>query len=54
MCIFLFIRFYNFIKQIVHIYTVFLKKVRPLFLYLTYELDQIFKTLNRTEVSLFK
>ena len=36
MCIFLFIKFYNFVKVIVCIYIVFLKETRPLFLYLTY------------------
>ena len=36
MCIFLFIKFYNFVKVIVCIYIVFLKEIRPLFLYLTY------------------
>ena len=35
MCIFLFLRFYDFIKGIARIYLVFLKKLRPLFLYLT-------------------
>ena len=38
MHIFLFLRFYNFTKGILHIYTVFFKKLRPLFLYVTYEL----------------
>ena len=33
---FSFLKFYNFIKGIVHIYIVFLKKLRPLFLYLPY------------------
>ena len=36
MCIFLFIKFYNFVKVIVCIYIVFLKETRPLFLYFTY------------------
>ena len=36
MCIFLFIKFYNFVKVIVCIYIVFLKEIRPLFLYLPY------------------
>ena len=54
MCISLFLRFYNFIEEIVQIYMVYLKKLRPLVLYLTYQLVQIFITLNRTNVSLFK
>ena len=33
---------------------VYLKKLRPLVLYLTYQLVQILITLNRTDVSLFK
>ena len=33
---------------------VFLKKLRPLFLYLTYKLLQIFITFNRFDVSLLK
>ena len=33
---------------------VYLKKLRPLVLYLTYQLVQIFMTLNRADVSLFK
>ena len=35
MCIFLFLKFYNFIKGIAHIYIVLLKMLKPLFLYLT-------------------
>ena len=54
MCIFLFLRFCNFIKVIVGIYIVFLKKLRPLFLYLTYELVQIFITFNRKGLSIEK
>ena len=51
MCTFLFIKFFNFIiKGIVRICIVFLKKVRALVLYLTYELLQIFKTFNRSMV----
>ena len=52
MCIFLFLKFYDIIKAIVHIYIVFLKKVGPLILYLTQWLFQIFITCNRTDVSL--
>ena len=40
--------------MIVGIYIVFLRKLRPLFLYLTYELVQIFITFNRTDISLPK
>ena len=54
MCIFVFLRFYNFIKGIVHINIVFLKMLGPLLLYLTYELFWIFITFNRTDVWLFK
>ena len=53
MLIFLF-QFYNFIKGIVHIYIAFFKTLGPLFLYLNYELVQIFITFNRTDVSLLK
>ena len=53
-CIFLFLRFYNFIKGFVHIYIISLKELQLLFLYLTYELAQTFITFNRTDVSLFK
>ena len=53
MCIFLFLRLYNFINWILHIYTVFLKNLRTLFLYLTYELVN-FKNFNRTDASLFR
>ena len=42
MCIFLLLRFYDFSKGIVYIYKVFLKRLRPLFLYLTNEYVQIF------------
>ena len=53
MCIFLFLRFYDFFKGFAHIY-IFIKKLGPLLLYLTYELAQIFMNVNRTEVLLFK
>ena len=53
MCIFIFLKFDNFIKGIVWVYIVFLKKLRPLFLYLTYYHDQIFITVNRTDESFF-
>ena len=52
MCIFLFLRFYNFIEGIVRIYTIFFKKLRPLFLHLTDELAQIFITFNSTGLSM--
>ena len=42
------------VKGIVRICILFLKKLRRLFLYLIYELVQIFITFNRTDVSLFK
>ena len=43
-CIFIFLEFYNFIIGIMCIYTVFLKNLRPMFLYLTYLLVKIFVT----------
>ena len=54
MCIFLFLRFYNFTEGILCIYIIFLKKLRPLLLYLTYKLVQLFIAFNRTDKSLFK
>ena len=42
------------VKGIVCICILFSKKLRRLFLYLIYELVQIFITFNRTDVSLFK
>ena len=47
------LRFYDFFKGFAHIY-IFLKKLGPLLLYLTYELAQIFMNVNRTDVLLFK
>ena len=38
MSIFLFLRFYNFSEGTMRIYIIFFKKLRPWFLYLTYEL----------------
>ena len=46
MRIFLSLRFYNFIKEILRIYMVFFKKVRPWFVYLTNELVQILQFLT--------
>ena len=37
-----------------HIYIVFLKKLRPASLCLTWELFKVFITSNRTDISLFK
>ena len=34
--IFLFLMFYNFLKGTMHTYIVFLKNLRPMFLYFTY------------------
>ena len=53
MCIFLFLKFDNFIKGIVHICIVFFKKLRLWFLYLTYNLVQMFIVLNTTDASFF-
>ena len=52
--LFLFLRFYNFIKGKCTYIQYFLRRLRPLFLYLTQELVQIFITFNINDVSLFK
>ena len=54
MCIFIFLRLYNFIKGIVRMYKAFFRNLRPFFLYLIYELTQIFISFNRTNVPLFQ
>ena len=51
--IYIFFWIFNFIKEIVCICIVFFKKLKPLLLYLAYELVQIYITFNRTDVSLF-
>ena len=43
-CIFIFLKFYNFIIGIMCIYKVFFKNLRPMFLYLIYLLVKIFVT----------
>ena len=51
-CVFSFCKIlYNFIKGAVRMYTVLFKKLRPFFLYLTYELVQIL--LSLTELMYF-
>ena len=52
MCIFPFLRFYNFIKRFcAHIHSIL---SRPLFLYLISELVQTFRTFTRFDISLVK
>ena len=53
MCISLFLN-YQTIKGILHIHITFLKNIRQMFLFFTYQFVQIFITYNRTDVSLFK
>ena len=53
MCISLFLN-YQAIKGILHIHITFLKNIRQMFLFFTYQFVQIFITYNRTDVSLFK